>query len=67
MTHLVACRFELASSMSGSGDGFGDFEDDCKCDESCASGVSNLFMFLVSTIQLASQLIRSSMVRTFRK
>lgn len=46
VTHLVAWRFELASSMSGSGDGFGDFEDDCMCDESCTRGVSNLFMFL---------------------
>lgn len=42
--YLVACRFELASSMSGSGEGLGDFDDDCI--ESVASGVSNVFMIL---------------------
>jgi hypothetical protein len=37
--YLVACRLELASSMSGSGDGFDDFDDDCIC-----PGASNLLM-----------------------
>lgn len=32
--------------MSGSGDGLGDFDDDCTFDDSCASGASNLFMIL---------------------
>lgn len=34
-TYLVACLFELASSMSGSGEGLGDFEEDCICADSC--------------------------------
>lgn len=33
-TYLVACFFELPSSMSGSGDGFGDFDE---CDRGASS------------------------------
>lgn len=45
-TYRVAWRFELASSISGSGEGFGDLDDDCiwDADESCEGGASNLLM-----------------------
>lgn len=35
--YLVACFFELPSSMSGSGDGFGDLDE-------CDSGASSLLI-----------------------
>ena len=48
--YRVAWRLELASSISGSGDGFGDLDDDCigDVDESVAGGASNLLMMLFS-------------------
>jgi hypothetical protein len=43
ITHLVACRLELPSSISG--DGFGDFDDDCiLLPDTCDVGASNLFI-----------------------
>lgn len=47
VTYLVACRLELASSMSGSGEGLGDFDVDGICAESCAGDVSVLLMTFV--------------------
>jgi hypothetical protein len=45
LNYLVACLFELPSSMSGSGDGFGDFEE-------CDKGASSLFIarFLIKLL-----------------
>jgi hypothetical protein len=43
--------------MSGSGEGFGDFDEDCICVESCAGDVSNLFMtFVLSNLNLAAKI-----------
>lgn len=45
-SYRVAWRFELASSISGSGEGFGDLDDDCiwDADESWEGGASNLLI-----------------------
>jgi hypothetical protein len=46
--------------MSGSGEGFGDLDDDCMCDddEICDGGASNLFMVYFFRISLFFTLFR---------
>lgn len=51
VTYLVACRFDEASSMSGSGEGFDGFE----VEESCDCGVSNLLLMIQSVITEAAE------------
>lgn len=59
LTNRVAWRFELASSISGSGDGFGDFDDDCMLDVCEAGGASSLLIFALIL------LINFSMITSF--
>lgn len=53
----MACRFDDASSMSGSGDGF----DGLEVEESCECGVSNLLLMIQSVITEAAAKTETSM------
>lgn len=53
----MACRFDDASSMSGSGDGFDGFE----VDDSCECGVSSLLLMIQPVITKAAVKTETSM------
>lgn len=53
--------------MSGSGEGFGDFDDDCIKVATCAVGASNLFILCsVENISSAQDISRYENVSSFQ-